>query len=136
MVVVSVEVDNCKEAKAFVFDTKKRIKGPKVHKGLYTAFKLEAYQDSQKLLICFGYALVGAQILNYIAFFLAIPLILFLGLSWWLMLPAILFSIPLILKLLGYWMLNMGLRKAGYKSRVKLLSNEEFILRGVLNGPN
>lgn len=132
MVVVAVETDEVKEVRSFVYKAKKIIKSPKVHSGLHTGFPIEAFAKEGKLLVAYSYGVIGSQILNYIAFISATIILVFKGWSFWLLAPAFFILLPQILRFLGYWLVYRGLRKAGYKGKIKLLSNSEFITRAVL----
>jgi hypothetical protein len=134
MITVVVKTDKDASVKKFVFNTKKRMGSPKIHSGLHSGFRLEAFEKQDHVFVCFAYALPGEFILQYLALFFAIPLILFLGLSWWLSIPGFFLVLPWILKLLGWWLLHKGLRKEGYQGKIKLASNNRFIFEVVLNG--
>jgi hypothetical protein len=132
MIIFSAEVLTSPAVNRFISKTKNRMISSKIHSGLHFGMVFKSLKFRDKTFICFGYELIGESILKYAAFILAV-VFTFFEFYKSLIIPIIFFMIPSILIFLGFIMLDRGLRKEGYKGKVKLISSSDFIKGGVLN---
>lgn len=135
MIIINVAVANVQVIRNFVFKTQKRLKSKKLAHQLHSGMKIHAVRENtETMIISFGYQMMSEFLNRIVAFLVAVPLLIFVGFTPWLLLPMGIYYLNDTLSYLLLFLLKKGLRKEGYKGKVKRITNSEFIKRGVYNG--
>jgi len=113
--------------KKFYLKASLKIRGGLKAENLHLGAKLKYFELKESMILVYNYKLLGGEVLKYLAFFIATLLIVFKGFTAWLLVPLIIYNFELSAVFLGYWLMFKGLRKIGYKDKIKLLSKKDII---------
>ena len=134
MILINAELENNSFAWKFFQETSIRLnKGVKVE-ALTRGVSIKTFTTLDKRFISFGYALFNEWLTRVIGLMLLFTFAYFGGFTPWLTIPFFILFIEYFIGLFGYWLMYKGLRKAGYKDKIKFITNKKFIERGVHNG--
>jgi len=113
--------------KKFYLNSSVKIRKGLKAENLHLGAKLKFFELKESMILVYNYKLLGGDILKYLAFFISALIIVFKGLTLWLLLPLIIYNFELSAVFLGYWLMFKGLRKVGYKDKIKILSKKDII---------
>ena len=134
MITVNAEVKRSPEAWKFFHETKSRLEKGVKFEQLHFSISLKSFIGKDKRFFSYGYTLINEWLTRVVGFILFVVIAIFKGVSPWLILPAGILLVEYFIGLVGFWLLYRGLRRAGYKGPIKLISDKQFIVRGVHNG--
>ena len=131
--IVAVKTERNPRVSAFAIETKKRLlKGLPIEKiNLKSNIKVMSCKTHSVLI--YGYKIIGEEILRMAGLIAASVILVLGGINFFLLIPLVFFFLSEIVMLLGYLLVLKGLRKAGYKGKVKLLFNRNALQEVLFN---
>lgn len=131
--ILGVKLEYRPSAVRFYNKTVNRWNSPKIKGQLFDKAKVQDARLDEDYFIILHYGIFGDWLFKRAGLLSGLVMLFFLGLSYWIIIPIGIYNTNKLFQWISFWLMVKGLRKEGYKHKIKKL-NDEKTMEAVLYG--